>query len=143
MIPCNTLKRNQPKVVASKIPTATFTVEDVKEQIPSIRKQLSAYKKEMRLGKVDYTREIRKLVVKRHTIMSNLPKELEWMKTMHGADIVGFESSLEKHCCQNISKAPTVIRATTSRSCKCQAITKKGTQCTRNAIGGKYCKMHS
>jgi hypothetical protein len=117
-----------------------YTVSEVKTQIPTIREKIAVARKKLRhVESKELAEDVRILVARRRHIMKNLPTELRWLEELHGEDIVGFECDLFKPSTKLIDVSPFSFKG----KCKCQAVTKKGTQCTRNATDGTFCKMHS
>ena len=147
MIKCNTFKTSPLHPVENK--QYTFSVTDVKEQIPNIRQKLTLLRKRLKTqesktsGKSkQLANRIQQLILKRNCIMNNLPHDLIWLHQLHYEDIIGFEESLFKHGTIFLQKSNLNIL---HRKCKCKAMTLKGTPCTRYATSptDKYCKIHS
>ena len=150
MLPCNTIKRSLPTVVKN-VNHHHYTVDEVKEQIPTIRKKIMSLRKRLRIETNTDTKlkqlnnRIRQLTVKRRLIMNNLPTELKWLGQLHDdVDVMGFELNLFKPIAIMINKEAFEFRPSKMK-CKCQATTLKGVRCSRNVTSenGKFCKMHS
>ena len=149
MLPCNTIKCSLPTVVKN-VNHRHYTVDDVKEQIPAIRKKIKSLRKRLRTETNTDTKNkqlnnrIKQMSAKRRLIMSNLPVELRWLGQMHGEDVVGFESNLFKPNAIMIRKEAFVFKPSKIK-CKCQATTLKGVRCSKNTTSenNRFCKMHS
>ena len=87
--------------------------------------------------------KIKELRQTRNKIMNNLPKSLQPLGLIFDLNILGFEQHLTSTRKTKLIESSRCFKKSVIK-CKCQSLTLKGTQCSRNATShdGKFCKMH-